>query len=352
MLFEINQKSQQLELCRSDWRPKELEIEKLLVTAADEDIKVLSSQVFGEELLIITSEVRTRGGKRADILALDRHGNGVIIELKRDEGRLGIETQALQYLAEFSRFQGQEFINHFSRNNPDLEKNIRGFVGNFAVEEINRNSRIVLIARYFDESLFSLGEWLSEKGVSFRCISYWPVEIDNRQLLSFSVVFDRSESAVYQLRFAGLAREPGYFWHNIAEPDQNWWEFLVKKKQIPACFDSSPDDQGAKIMSSYIGGDRIIAYAKGCGAVGWGQIAKPSNYRIISPGTPDDALDGGCRHRVNINWKATATNLSEGLSAETVRTEFGIYHPISTSVPIDPINAERLIAKLSERFGV
>jgi len=351
MLFEIDRKTDQLKRCLSDWRPKELEVEKYLVTLTDDDVRVLSSDVFGEELLLISNQVRTRRNKRADILALDRNGNGVIVELKRDEGRLGVETQALQYLSDFSRFQGRDFIEHFSRKHPKLGDEIAGFLGDASEEDINRNSRVILIARSFDESLFSLGEWLSDKGVSFKCISYSPVEIKGRRFLSFAVAFDHSTTAVYQLRFAASAREPGYFWHNIAEPDQNWWEFLVSNSQIPACFNNSPDDQGAKLMSGYVSGDKIVAYARGYGAVGWGVIERPNSYKIIAVGSKDDALNGNCRHRIKIKWKATVPKLVDGIGAERVRTGFGIHHPIRTSVSIDPKKAEQLMSELTKTFA-
>ncbi len=353
MLFEVDETSGQLKPHLSNWRPKELELERYLITLADDEVPVLSNRVFGEELLLISNQVATRRSKRADLLALDKHGNGVIVELKRDEGRLGVETQALQYLSDFSQYRGADFIRKFSKNRHDLEKVVRGFLGDdVELDNVNKSSRVILIARHFDETLFSMGEWLSEKGVSFRCISYWPVEIGGKRLLSFSIAFDRSETAVYQLNFAASAREPAVFWHNIAKADQKWWEFLLAHGQLPACFDNSPDDQGAKIMSRYIAGDRIVGYAKGHGAVGWGVIEQPSSYRIVAAGSSDDFLGGNCRHRISITWKAVAKSLSEGVPAEVVRTEFGIHHPISTSVSIDPVSADRLIVHMSKRFGV
>ena len=68
----------------------------------------LNSSVFGETLPLVSNQVRTRASKKADILALDHMGNSVIIELKRKNSPLGVETQALQYLADFSNFKGQD----------------------------------------------------------------------------------------------------------------------------------------------------------------------------------------------------------------------------------------------------
>ena len=352
VLFKINKQSGALENIVSDWAPRELELERYLITKADSDIPVMSESVFGEPLLLVSNQVRTIAKKRADILALDRAGNGVIIELKRNAGRLGVETQALQYLADFSKYRGKNFLRKFSSNPGVSEETILRFVGDKAnIDEINTHSRVILVARSFDETVYSIGEWLSSKGVAFRCITYLPVQVGDAQLLSFSIAFDRSQDSLYPLTFSSTAREPGIFWHNIARADQSWWNFLVSERQIPACFDNAPGDQGEKLLSRYLPGDIVVAYAKGYGAIGWGAIEDPNTYRLINPGSRGDVLGGNCRHRLTVQWKATARELKDGLSADEVRRDFNIYHPISTSVSVNMANGKRLIDRLSERFG-
>lgn len=351
MLYEVNENTGSLKSVNSSWQPRELYIEKYIITKEEGDTPILSEAVFGEPLLLVTNQVRTRSKKRADILALDRAGNGVVIELKRDTGLLGVETQALQYLADFSSYKGQDFIKKFCDKGELTEKTIRGFLGNNAkIEELNHNSRVILMARSFDSTLFSMGEWLSSKGVSFRCITYSPVEIENRRFLSFSVVFDRANGALFPISFASTVREPGYYWHNIASADQNWWSYLIQAKQIPACFENAPGDQGEKILTRYIPGDTIVAYAKGYGAVGWGKIPEAAKYHLVSLGAQEDRLDGNCRHRLRVNWEAVATNLAMGISPDIVREQFEIYHPVSTSVSIDPQKCNALIKAMSDKF--
>jgi hypothetical protein len=349
MLFEINKKS--LFPVRSSWVPKELELESYLITSADSEAPVLDPSVFGEPLLLISNQVKTRSKKRADILAIDRGGNGVIVELKRNEGTLGIETQALQYLADFSNYKGLAFIKNFSRNSTNLEDKVLSFMGGSArIEDINKNSRIILVARSFDPTIYSMGEWLSEKGVSFRCIEYSPIEVEKRRFISFSVAFDRSPESIFPISFGTGVREPSIFWHNIARATDDWWSFLIEEKQIPASFKNEPGDQGEKILTSYIAGDKIVAYAKGYGAVGWGVIEDPNSYKLLKSGDPEDRLDGNCLHRLDIIWKATARRLSDGIRPDIVRDQFGIYHPLSTSVPIDGRKGEKLIDEIASKF--
>jgi hypothetical protein len=353
MLFKINQESKALEPIRSDWCPHELELERYLIASTDDGVQMLSESVFGEPLLLVRNQVRTHTKKRADILALDRSGNGVIVELKRHEGRLGVETQALQYLADFSTSCGRNFIRRFSGERGISEDIVLGFMGGDAeIENINRRSRVILLARSFDETVFSIGEWLSSKGVAFRCIEYLPVEVSGTKLLSFSIAFDRSPEGLYPVKFASATREPGIFWHNIAKADEGWWQFLVNSGQIPASFENTPGDQGERILRRYIAGDIVVAYVTGFGAIGWGIVEDPNSYHLLRLRDKGDYLHGDCRHRLAVNWKAAAGHLKDALSADEVRRDFGIYHPISTSVLMKYADGKRLIDRLSERFGV
>lgn len=349
MLFEISNDA--LARFHSSWVPKELELERYLITCTDTEAPILEPSVFGEPLLLISNQVKTRSKKRADILALDRGGNSVIVELKRNEGSLGVETQALQYLADFANFRGRNFVARFASGNPNIEENILSFMGGSAsIEDINKSSRIVLVARSFDPTIYSMGEWLSEKGVSFRCIEYVPVEVEGRRFLSFSVAFDRSSESIFPIAFRSAAREPGIFWHNIARANDDWWRFLVQEGQIPACFNDEPGDQGERILTSYINGDRIVAYAKGYGAVGWGIVENAASYRLLREGESGDKLNGSCLHRLNVCWKATADKLDEGMKPDIVRDRFEIYHPLSTSVGIDARKGEKLLNDLTAKF--
>lgn len=352
MLFRIKPANGSLESVSPNWEPRELELEKYLITKGDDNDQGMSTSVFGEELLLVDNQVRTQAKKRADIFALDKAGNGVIIELKRNTGRLGVETQALQYLAAFSEHSGERFFRRFSGSNGVSREIVLGFLGGKVnIDEINIRSRIILVARSFDETVFAIGEWLSSKGVPFKCISYSPVQINEDRFLSFSVEFDRSRESLYPLIFNSTVREPGIYWHNIGNAEQSWWDFLVNHRKIATGFDNAPGDQGEKILTRYVSGDKVVAYAKGYGAIGYGVIEDPGTYQLIPLGSPDDVAHGQKRHRLSIRWVATARKLSDGLSADEIRRQFNIYHPVSTSVSMNTSDGTRLLEELSKRFG-
>ena len=357
MLFQIKNGKAVRFARQSTWALRELELERYLIARNDADSKatLLNGSMFGEadQLLLLKNQVRTKHGKRADIVALDRMGNVVIIELKRDEGKLGVETQALQYLADISAYKGRNLITRFKSR----EEDIKSFLGADAfLDELNRHSRIILMARAFDRSIFSIGEWLASAGVAFRCIEYMPIEIGLQRFLTFSVIFDRSRESLYPLRFDSGPRNPQCFWHNIGDrgfKDKNkWWQHLVQTGEISASFDNQPGDSGEQLLQGYIPEDKIIAYSSGHGALGWGLVGHPK-YQLI--GTRDDipfSLGGRHLHRLRgIDWKDCAINLQDAFPADHVLKQFKIYWPVQTRSRIDEDKADRLIDSFKKRFG-
>jgi hypothetical protein len=340
-----------LETVQRDWFPNELEIEKWIFQGSDEDPRLLPEDVFGERFWKVGRQVRTREKKRADIIALDRRGNGVVIELKRDRGFLGVETQAVQYLAAFHLLRGRGFVEHFEEEN-SVETTLKAFKS-FADEdvrekEINLKSRVVLLAQDFDPSLFSMGKWLGSSNVAFKCIQFTPFCVGQAKFISFSVSFEQSPFELFPLEFRKWRREAGVYWHNIANSNQAWWDYLKVKNEIPAGFENQPGDEGERILKGYIKGDRIIAHAKGFGAVGWAKIENPV-YRLIPEGD-DEAKMGYHRHRLKVSWQNCAKNLSDGISSKEFEKKTNAYHPIQTSSRIDPAEAEKLIKMLQQKF--
>lgn len=65
-------------------------------------------KILGEELLIIAKELFLPSGKRLDLLAVDKQGALVIIELKRDDSGSDVDWQAIKYASYCSSFTQDE----------------------------------------------------------------------------------------------------------------------------------------------------------------------------------------------------------------------------------------------------
>lgn len=346
MLFEITNKK--LEKCTTVWKHKELEIEELIVSRISDENPILDEDIFGEELFYINRQNINSDKKRSDIMAIDKEGSLVVIELKKDEGRLGVEMQALQYLSNMSQCKGEDFVKNYCRGK---EEDITQFLNDgIGIKDVNQRGRIVLIARYFDKALFSMGKWLSDQGVSFKCIAYETIKFNDKNLLNFSVIFDQTSfSSQYKLVFSNKTRIPEVFWHNIGavkNKDEKWWDFLVTKNQISTGFGNQPGDRGEEILKNYIKGDKIFAYVSGIGCVGYGEIEEPK-YTLIDPDSDDNYFKPENRylHRLSIKWKYVV-KFENAVHSSVFEKDYNIAHPIQTSSRIKNGNYNELINKL------
>jgi hypothetical protein len=355
MIFEVRKGG--AEPIQSDWDPSELELEKYLISRAEgeSNAALLDAKVFGEPLLLLKNQVSTKQHKRADIVALDEYGNGVFVELKRRQGVQGIETQALQYLANYSNLKGRRFLDYFG-----AKEAIDSFLGDYDPQLLNAKSRIMLVARSFDDSVLSMGEWLASQGVAFRCIEYTPFEVGGRRFLTFSVRFDRSKDPLYQLSW-DPSRAPQYFWHNIGLGShattgetgdllERWWAHHLRQKMISASFNNERGDAGDKLLNSYVAKDSIIAYASGFGAIGWGVVDLPA-YELVGRGHDEFSEGGKQLHRLGgVKWKNAVNSLKDAIGPRELKEKFGLSHPIQTKARIRREQAEGLISEMKNRF--
>ena len=109
MLYKVDDNKNEMSVVNDEWDIKEKELENLLINKSSKEKDAPSILSFGfkdDDLLVIDNQLRTRSGKIIDILALDKRGDAVIVELKKDTAKLGVEIQALQYLAAYSWLKG------------------------------------------------------------------------------------------------------------------------------------------------------------------------------------------------------------------------------------------------------
>ena len=337
MIFEVSANNT-IGPVASSWRPTELEVERLIIPAPGE---MFDEQLFQEELLYLGRQWHV-GPYRLDILAIDRQGRAVVIELKRDEGALGVEMQALTYLAGVSTLRGEDFVRQVCQwsGKPELEEAIQDFV---EVERraINAESRIMVIARAFDPALYSMARWLAGKGVGFKCLQYSPMEISSRRFLAFSIAFNASDDEQGSLAFRPVVpRSPAIFWHNIGINDETWWRFIADEGIITANYDNvhSVNCRGYKKLSQYIKGDKIVAFASGVGVVGWG-IIENKIYEYVDHEQPMFA--GLHFHRLAVAWKAVLP-FSNAIPVSEVRERFQMNHPSGTKQEIQTRTAEAI----------
>ena len=124
-------------------------------------------QELGLDLFLIGKEILPSDNvqDRIDLLAVDREGACVVIELKRGTNKLHL-LQAVSYAGMISHWEPDEIIQLLDE---DRQEALAEFL-EVDRESINRKQRIVLVAENYDYALLVGAEWLSEKyGVDITC---------------------------------------------------------------------------------------------------------------------------------------------------------------------------------------
>jgi hypothetical protein len=116
-------------------------------------------QELGLELFLIGKEIMPSKSvqDRIDLLAVDKEGSIVVIELKRGNNKLQL-LQAISYAGMISQWSAEEFLGLLSRDRKEM---LADFL-EVDLEDVNRAQRIVLIAEEFDYALLVGTEWLSK----------------------------------------------------------------------------------------------------------------------------------------------------------------------------------------------
>lgn len=157
-------------------------------------------EIMGEELLIIGHEYDDfENNERIDLLAIDKEGNLVVIEVKHDNSGISVDFQALKYVSYMSRRTLKEIIEIYSKyiddNSLQLDpiQEIMEFLNvddeSLLNDMINNTQRIIIIGKEFDKRVLSVCAWLYENGINVKCISIKPYKyneeifIDTNQII-------------------------------------------------------------------------------------------------------------------------------------------------------------------------
>ncbi len=130
------------------------------------------------ELLIIGRQVDTDLGKSIDLLGLDRAGNVVVVELKRNQTPRETVAQALEYAAYVERIGADqlESILHAHEDNESLRL-AEYHREHFDLDEsdavsFNKDQSIVIVGQYITPEIRQTAQFLNSKGVCVTCVEF------------------------------------------------------------------------------------------------------------------------------------------------------------------------------------
>lgn len=169
-------------------------------------------EVIGEELLIITTEYDKfdKTKERLDLLALDKNGKLVIVELKREESGKSVELQALKYAAFCSTLTMDDITslrkesigqNGKKQTDEEIRKELFDFIENDEFEELDDKPRIMLVAKEFRAEVTASVLWLRKFGIDVSCIKLTPYKIDDDRIaIVSSIIIPLPEAEEYIIK--------------------------------------------------------------------------------------------------------------------------------------------------------
>lgn len=170
--------------------------------------------VLGSDLLVIAEEFGNweDSRRRIDLLAVDKTGHLVVIELKRSDDGGHMELQALRYAAMVSTMSFAEVVStyeaHLTHVNPDPGVDARTHLLRWLdaadadeAPTISSDVRIILVSADFSREVTTTVLWLNRfDRMDVRCVRLVPYEIAGRVLLDIQQVIPLPEAGDYQVR--------------------------------------------------------------------------------------------------------------------------------------------------------
>ena len=130
---------------------------------------VANPEILGDDLLIIAKEFSDfdQTSERLDLLAIDRDGKLVIIELKRDHSGTDAHWQAIKYASYLRHATSEDVLRMLATydgvSEAEAEGKILDHIETGSLENLNDDQRIILASHRFAPEVTSAVLWLNDK---------------------------------------------------------------------------------------------------------------------------------------------------------------------------------------------
>ena len=159
-------------------RRTKLDLENRLECWLENDISIISNN-----FLIIGRQVRTEFGGEIDLLCLERNGDAVVVELKRDKTPRDVVAQVLDYgswVSDLSNDKISEIANEYLGDNGPLEEAFKHKFNEDIPEVLNENHKLLIVASDMDSSSERIVRYLSNLyGVGINTVSFQYLKDDD-----------------------------------------------------------------------------------------------------------------------------------------------------------------------------
>lgn len=164
--------------------------------------------ILGDDLLVVAEEYALfqDSRRRIDLLAVDRTGTLVVVELKRTDDGGHMDLQALRYAAMVSTMSFDQLVDAYSHYNAvdvdEARQLLREWMEESAVaEELSDKVRIVLVSADFGAEVTSTVLWLNQQyATDIRCYRLVAYRLDDDVLVDLQQIIPLPEAADFQVQ--------------------------------------------------------------------------------------------------------------------------------------------------------
>ncbi|WP_166244029.1 endonuclease NucS domain-containing protein [Paenibacillus turpanensis] len=233
MFFSVNKNNNALHV----YEETDFKSNNVLERNHIEDWVIKKPEILGEELYILTNEYDKfdKTSERLDVLALDKQGNLVIIELKRDDSGKDVELQAVKYAAYCSTLTVEEILTlhreYLKKENvelsiEDVKTKIEDFLG-APLDKISDRPRIILVSREYRPEVTATVLWLRKFGIDITCVKFTVYKLNDSEIGVFSnILIPLPEAEEYIIR----AEKKEHNENEMTSQDRLKIDFLNKLK--------------------------------------------------------------------------------------------------------------------------
>lgn len=194
--------------------------------------------ILGEDLVLIGEQIPTRTGL-VDFLAIDRVGNLVVVELKRDRLPREVLAQALDYASDIANWDADKVsevcVKYTGQALQDLLNESFGDI-DLGDLVINKVQRILLVGFSIEEPLQRMIEWLSNTyGVSVNAVVLTYIKTQSGdELIARTMIIpeeiDRERVSRRQIQIS-MSDEPGNY--ELEELETLLRSYLAENRVTP-----------------------------------------------------------------------------------------------------------------------
>ena len=162
--------------------------------------------ILGEELLTITTEYAKfdKTNNRLDILAIDKKGKLVVIELKRDVAEKFVDLQAIHYAAYCSTLKFKQIIDEKASYHGESEEEARisitKFIDDPEFSDLDDDPRIILVANDYREETIASVLWLRDHRVDITCVKLEPYQIGDKIAIKPDIIIPLPEAKDFMMQ--------------------------------------------------------------------------------------------------------------------------------------------------------